>query len=78
MWHSSGQLNLKALSVNGGWFVSAYFLLMLISPVLNAGVEGLVAKGKESVISSWKILAIGIVLSSCPIFLIFKSSSSAS
>lgn len=70
VWHSGGQLNLKALSVNGGWFASAYFLLMLISPVLNAGVEGLVAKGKEAVISSWKILAIGIVLSSCPIFLI--------
>lgn len=41
------------IKIDGGWFGNAYLCLMLIVPFLNAGIEGLVAKGSKVAWMAW-------------------------
>ncbi len=50
----------------GGWFMESYLALMLCSPLLNAGVEGLAAKSKKALLSAWAMLAFVFTVSWIP------------
>lgn len=67
---SHWQLTARDWCVGGGWFTAAYFLLMLISPVLNNAIENIFKKSRQEALLTLKILAIGIALSASPFFLI--------
>lgn len=41
------------LGITGGWYGNTYLCLMLVSPLLNAGVEGLAVKGKKVLAFAW-------------------------
>lgn len=59
-------LNFKAQLIYGGWFGATYTMLMLMAPLLNAGVEALVAEGRRIAFFSWLVFAIGVVLNWSP------------
>lgn len=41
------------LRIDGGWFANAYLCLMLISPIINAAIENLMAKGSKPAWLAW-------------------------
>ena len=49
----SGELTFRNFKLIGGWFVGAYLALMMIAPILNAAVDGLVGNSKKTFISAW-------------------------
>lgn len=40
----------NALRLAGGWFMGPYLALMLLAPILNAGLEALLAKGRQTLL----------------------------
>lgn len=55
----------RAFYVSGGWFGSAYLMLMLMSPFVNAAIDYL-SKDKLSLIGAWFLFAVGMTLSWIP------------
>lgn len=39
--------------ITGGWYGNTYLCLMLVVPLLNAGIEGLIAKGRKTAWLAW-------------------------
>ena len=62
----SGVFSLKNFQLTGGWFVGAYLALMMIAPILNAAVEGLVSKSKKAFCFAWLLAFAMMVLSWIP------------
>ena len=63
---TSGVFSLKNFQLTGGWFVGAYLALMMIAPILNAAVDGLVGNSKKTFISAWLLAFAMITLSWLP------------
>lgn len=62
----SGSFALRNFELTGGWFVGAYLALMMIAPILNAAVDGLVAKSKRVFWSAWALAFAMMTLSWIP------------
>ena len=50
------------IKIDGGWFGNAYLCLLLIVPFLNAGIEGLVARGAKVAWLAWRGFAAMITI----------------
>ena len=52
--------------VVGGWFVPSYLALMLLSPIVNSGVDSLVIKGPRIAVRNWSLVAVLITVGWLP------------
>ena len=54
------------MGLSGGWFTSAYMLLMLTAPLINAAVDSLAQSGRRQLFGAWLLFAGGALLSLPP------------
>ena len=58
--------SIKSLVVHGGWFTGTYMMLMMIAPILNAGLEQLHKKSPRALLAAWGGVALGVMANWCP------------
>ncbi len=46
-------VKVPSLKISGGWFIGPYLVLMLLAPVLNAGLDALHKTGNSKLLCAW-------------------------
>lgn len=58
--------SVKSIVIHGGWFTGTYMMLMLLSPIVNAGLEGLAKTSKKSLVAAWCAFTFGMIANWAP------------
>ena len=66
-WLTGAEDELPRFSLSGGWFGAAYLALMLLSPILNAGLESL-KETPRKLLSAWGLFALAMILNWLNVF----------
>lgn len=62
-----GEFPISGFRITGAWFGECYLALMLVAPLLNAGIDALCAQGRRIAIAAWGGAALMMTLTWAPV-----------
>ena len=57
----------RLVHISGGWFGGTYLGMMLVAPIVNTAIDGLVAQGRDSAFRAWALFALCVLLGWLPL-----------